>query len=72
MWFSMSVAYAQYAAASVVLFVLLCASIAIARGDQFLTLERRWFGKQMANGRTVALSDEVGVQARTLGPGVTF
>jgi regulator of protease activity HflC (stomatin/prohibitin superfamily) len=44
--------------------------IAVAGGDQFLTLERRWFGKQMADGRTVALRDEVGVQARTLGPGV--
>lgn len=45
-------------------------SIAIAGGDQFITVERRWFGKQMADGRTVALDDEVGVQARTLGPGV--
>jgi uncharacterized membrane protein YqiK len=45
-------------------------SIAIARGDQFITVERRWFGRQMADGRTVALGHEVGVQARTLGPGV--
>lgn len=48
------------------------ASSAIARGDQFLTLERRWFGKQMGDGRTIALHDEVGLQARTLGPGVHF
>jgi hypothetical protein len=51
------------------LLILLMQSIAIAGGDQFLTLERRWFGSQMADGRTIALRDEVGVQARTLGPG---
>ncbi|MEY4509067.1 MAG: hypothetical protein RLZZ450_1189 [Pseudomonadota bacterium] len=45
-------------------------SFAIAGGDQFITIERRWFGKQMADGRTVALHGEVGVQARTFGPGV--
>jgi uncharacterized membrane protein YqiK len=44
-------------------------SVAIAGGDQFITLERRWFGKQMADGRTIALRSEVGLQARTLGPG---
>lgn len=43
--------------------------VAIARGDEIIVLERRWFGKQMPDGRTVALSNEVGVQARTLGPG---
>src|SRR5690349_4819359 len=53
-----------------VVLVLLLSSIHIAGGSQFLTLERRWFGKSMADGRTVALSDEVGVQARTLAPGV--
>lgn len=53
------------------LFVL-SQSVAIASGVQFITLERRWIGKQMADGRTVALDDEVGVQARTLGPGFHF
>ncbi len=52
--------------------ILLFNSIAIAGGDQIITLERRWFGAQMPDGRTVALSNEVGVQARTLGPGVHF
>ena len=62
----------NYLAAAAVLFTILLViqSVAIARGDQFISLERRWFGKQMADGRTVALRDEVGVQARTLGPGV--
>jgi uncharacterized membrane protein YqiK len=48
---------------------LLVNSVAIAKGDQIITLERRWFGAQMPDGRTVALRNEVGVQARTLGPG---
>jgi uncharacterized membrane protein YqiK len=46
--------------------------VAIAGGDELITLERRWFGAQMPDGRTVALSHEVGVQARTLGPGFHF
>ncbi len=49
--------------------ILLYNSITIAGGNQIVTLERRWFGRQMPDGRTVALSNEVGVQARVLGPG---
>lgn len=47
-------------------------SFAIAGGDEFITFERKWFGKPMSGGRTVALSSEVGIQARTLGPGIHF
>lgn len=49
--------------------LILYQSITIAKGNEFITLERRWFGKAMPDGRTVALSDEVGVQARVIGPG---
>ncbi|MCC6584111.1 MAG: flotillin family protein [Chitinophagales bacterium] len=54
-----------------VLFVLfvLFNSFTIAKGDQIITLERRWFGAPMPDGRTVALKHEVGIQARILGPG---
>jgi uncharacterized membrane protein YqiK len=44
-------------------------SFVIAKGDQIILLERRWFGKEMSDGRTVALKNEVGIQARVLGPG---
>ena len=46
------------------LFVLvaLLQSFTIAKGNQVIVLERRWFGKTMPDGRTVALRDEVGVQ----------
>lgn len=48
---------------------LIYKSIAVVRGNKIIILERRWFGKQMPDGRTVALKNEVGVQARVLGPG---
>ncbi|MEI8223500.1 MAG: SPFH domain-containing protein [bacterium] len=54
---------------ALVLFVLYN-SVTIAGGDEIITLERKYFGKHMPDGRTVALSDEVGMQARVLGPGV--
>lgn len=62
------VAIALAVGAVLVLFVL-SRSFTIAKGNQIILLERRWFGRQMPDGRTVALSDEVGVQARVLGPG---
>lgn len=49
--------------------IILLNSFTNAKGNEIITLERRWFGKQMPDGRTVALKDEVGVQARVLGPG---
>lgn len=57
------------AAGAIAFLVVLSRSFTIAKGDQIVVLERRWFGKQMPDGRTVALSNEVGVQARVLGPG---
>jgi len=52
--------------------IVLSRSFTIAKGNQIILLERRWFGRQMPDGRTVALADEVGVQARVLGPGFHF
>ncbi|MCE2962851.1 MAG: SPFH domain-containing protein [Chitinophagales bacterium] len=54
-----------------ILFVLYH-SIVNVGGDELATLERRWIGKEMPDGRTVALGGEVGVQARILGPGLHF
>ena len=54
---------------ALLLLMILLKSFTIARGNQVIVLERRWFGRQMPDGRTVALSSEVGVQARVLGPG---
>ena len=55
----------------VVLF-LLWKSVVNAKGDEIVVLERRWFGATMPENRTVAKSNEVGVQARLLGPGMRY
>ncbi|MCD6013370.1 MAG: hypothetical protein K0Q79_3232 [Flavipsychrobacter sp.] len=54
----------------VVLLFLLFKSIVNAKGDEVVVLERRWFGASMPETRTVAKKNEVGVQARILGPGL--
>jgi uncharacterized membrane protein YqiK len=69
-WTALVVLYKWYLLCGSAFLVLLWNSLAVAGGDRFITLERRWFGKAMADGRTVALRNEVGVQARTLGPGI--
>ena len=51
-----------------IILVTLSSAIANARGSNILLLERKYVGKEMV-GRTIALRDEVGLQARTLGPG---
>ena len=56
----------------VVLLIIVMNSTVIVGGTQLAVLERRWFGRAIPEGRVVALTDEVGVQARTLGPGLHF
>ena len=55
-----------------ILLIILYNSFVNVKGDELATLERRWLGKEMPDGRTVALAGEVGVQARILGPGLHF
>jgi uncharacterized membrane protein YqiK len=71
-WVQLAVENKWYLLGGFALLVLILKSVAVAGGSQFITLERRWFGRTMADGRTVALRNEVGVQARTLGPGIHF
>ncbi len=54
----------------VLLLFILFKSIVNAKGDEVVVLERRWFGASMPETRTVAKKNEVGVQARILGPGL--
>lgn len=44
----------------------------VVGGSEICLLERRWFGTDLPQGRVIAQSNEIGVQARTLGPGVHF
>lgn len=53
-----------------VLLIILFNSIVIVGGKEIAVLERRWFGKSMPQGRVIAMSNEIGLQARTLGPGL--
>ena len=65
-------AYLFYAIPIVIgLFALfiLSKSVAIAGSKEVIVLEQKYFGKKMADGRTIALPGEVGIQAKLLGPG---
>jgi uncharacterized membrane protein YqiK len=55
-----------------VVFLVLYNGLVIVGGEQVVILERRWFGKQIPQGRVVAMNNEVGIQARVLGPGLHF
>lgn len=52
--------------------VLLISSIVMVGGMEFAVIERKYFGKNMPQGRVVAMANEIGIQARTLGPGLHF
>ena len=51
---------------------LLYQSVIVVGGNMIAVVERRWFGKKMPQGRVVAMSGEIGIMARTLGPGLHF
>jgi uncharacterized membrane protein YqiK len=55
---------------AVLLLIVLFNSIINVGGREIAVLERRWFGKSMPKGRVVAMAHEIGIQARTLGPGL--
>jgi regulator of protease activity HflC (stomatin/prohibitin superfamily) len=61
-----------YLIALAVFVILLWNSIVVVGGNEIALIERRWFGSKMPQGRVVALGNEVGIQARTLGPGLHF
>jgi regulator of protease activity HflC (stomatin/prohibitin superfamily) len=52
------------------LIVFLYNSIVVVGGTQIAVLERRWLGAAMPEGRVVAMANQVGIQARILGPGL--
>jgi len=64
--------FALWAAGLLCLYILVRESVVLVGGMEIAVLERRWFGRNMPQGRVVARKNEVGVQARTLGPGLHF
>ena len=63
---------AGIAIAVIFLITLIWSSILIVGGKEIKVLERRWFGKEMPKNRVFAMSNQIGVQARTKGPGLYF
>lgn len=55
----------------VALYFIMTATVFVG-GNEIALIERRALGRKMPQGRVVALGDEVGMQARTLGPGLHF
>lgn len=51
---------------------LLSKSCVNVGSKELAIMERRYIGKEMAGGRTIALKGEIGIQARVLGPGLHF
>jgi uncharacterized membrane protein YqiK len=51
---------------------LVLSSVVIVGGNEIAILERKFFGDKMASGRVIAMTGEVGVMGRTLGPGLHF
>ncbi|MDQ5985032.1 MAG: hypothetical protein CSYNP_00736 [Syntrophus sp. SKADARSKE-3] len=64
--------YLWYIALLIPAGILVYESVVIVGGNEIALIERRWFGRKMPQGRVVALGSEVGIQARTLGPGLHF
>lgn len=69
---SLIITYSPYLIGFAILCFILINSIVIVGGTELAVLERRWLGKSIPEGRVVALANEVGIQARTLGPGLHF
>ena len=65
------VMYALFALLGIVVLVTIFSTFVNVSGGNICLLERKYFGKEMV-GRTIALRDEVGLQARTLGPNLHF
>ncbi len=55
-----------------IVFILVIKSVVLVGGRENAVVERRYFGKKMPQGRVIAQADEIGIQARTLGPGLHF
>jgi regulator of protease activity HflC (stomatin/prohibitin superfamily) len=64
--------YLPYMIGAFVLLIIVLKSIVIVGGREIAVLERKYFGANMPQGRVIALKKEIGIQARTLGPGLHF
>ena len=56
--------------ALLIVLILFFKSYVLVGGTEIAVVERKYIGKNMPQGRVIAMADEVGIQARTLGPGL--
>jgi len=64
------VLFMLYGIAALFVLIIFFKSFVIVGGKEIAIVERKYFGKDMPQGRVIALKREVGIQARTLGPGL--
>ena len=50
--------------------ILIIKALVLVGGRELAVVERRYFGRKMPQGRVIAQANEIGIQARTLGPGL--
>ena len=62
--------YAVYAIISLAALFLIYMSVVVVGGRELVVLERKYIGQGMPQGRVMAMTGEVGIQAKTLGPGL--
>ena len=53
-------------------FIIIVKAIVLVGGKEIAVMERKYFGKKLPQGRVIAQANEIGIQARTLGPGMHF
>ena len=56
--------------AALFLLIVFFKSFVVVGGSELAVLERKYLGKELPQGRVVAQRDEIGIQARTLAPGL--
>lgn len=64
--------YSVIGVAAVILIIIGVKSFVVVGGIEIAVLERKYLGQQLPQGRVVAMQRQVGIQARTLGPGLHF
>src|SRR3989442_150704 len=52
--------------------ILIYRSVVLVGGTEIAVVERKYFGAKMPQGRVIAQVNQIGIQARTLGPGLHF
>jgi uncharacterized membrane protein YqiK len=73
MWWLFNYPYSHYyVIGGLAAFILIYKSVFIIGGREIAVIERRYLGRDMPQGRVIAMAGEVGIQARTLGPGLHF